>query len=501
MKILKTTGRRLVGKISLLKTRAQAVIPSAARAIKKPALIGHIFLTAHRAQIFLASAVLILMFIISPLLDSGLRTVFPEKTSKKLFGLVKKKKQNPVQKNTYDWIISALWILAGGQTLLLVWLHIPKGTARALSRARKLESQGDLCLTDHPAESLAAYMRAFRLTSDSDYEIHLLKKIQALSPSENAIRFSSPESGGTFIDSSAQSQSSILDSRTPHSSNGLPASVGPGGRYMIDYELGRGGMGIVYKARDEVLDRTVALKKLPRTLIDDKEYLARFKREAKTLARMTHPAILQIYDLFEDRHDVWMALEYIDGGDLAAHLSAHRQLSYSDAARLALIIAEGMAYAHERGTIHRDLKPGNILLDQSMQPKISDFGLAKLSLSNSITVEGSILGSPRYMSPEQAAGHDVDQRTDIYSLGIILYEMVTGRTPFDGDTAQVLSQHITQPPPPPIGIVPDLPEKLEGLILHMLAKKADERIETMNEMAAQLAVWASPPRASIPIDP
>lgn len=496
MKVLKNIGHNLVNRISRQADTVRAVIPTASRVFKKPALFGYILLTAHKAQIFLAIAVLAITLAIAPALDSGLRTVFPAKSTKRFFGLVKEKKQNPVRRNAYARIMFVIWILAGGQTLFMIWLYIPKGTARALSRARKLENRGDNCASDHPGESLAAYARALRLTIDPDYEAHLLKKIQTLSFSENSAQFSSPDPGDTFIDSSAGSRTSIPDDHTHNELVDKAASVGPDGRYKIEEELGRGGMGIVYMANDNVLDRIVALKKLPRMLIDDQEYLARFQREAKTLARLTHPAILQIYDLFEDGHDVWMALEYIDGGDLAAHLSAHKPLAYTEAARLARLIAEGMAYAHERKIVHRDLKPGNILLDHSLQPKISDFGLAKLSLSNSITMEGSILGSPRYMSPEQAAGNNVDRRSDIYSLGIIVYEMITGDTPFDGDTAQILSKHITQSPPSPRDIVPDLPEELEDLILHMLAKSVDERIGTMNEVSTRFAAWAAEPQTT-----
>jgi serine/threonine protein kinase len=500
MKMLKTISRLLSEKLNRIAKDVRTAVPSASRAIRKPYLMGYILLTAHRAQIFLASAVLILILVIAPLLDSSLRTVFPEKTSKRFLGLVKEKKQNIVQKRAYRRILFLLWVCTASETFLLVWLYIPKGTARALSRAQKSENEGDSYLSDKPAESLTAYLRAVRLTSDPGYEAHLHQKIQAFLSPGSATQLSTPDSADTFIGTSAHNLLSGSESDTSRTAAGQSASIGPADRYTIGDELGRGGMGIVYKAHDNVLDRAVALKKLPRALTDDKEYLARFEREAKTLARLTHPAILQIYDLLEDRDDVWMALEYIDGGDLANYLSAHRPLSYSEAARIGSIIAEGMAYAHAQGTIHRDLKPANILLDRSIRPKISDFGLAKLSLSNSVTVEGSILGSPRYMSPEQAAGKDVDQRTDIYSLGIILYEMVAGRTPFDGDTSQILSQHITQPPPSLRTIVPDLPEELEALIAYMLTKEVDERIETMNEVVKTLDVWVPKPRAAYLMD-
>jgi len=496
MKVLKTIGRYLVDKTWQQAIAVREVIPTVARLVKKPVLLGYTLLTAHKAQLFLAAAVLAITLAIAPAVDSGLQSAFPAKSSKKLFGLIKEKKPNRTRETAYARIMLILWVLAGGQTLLFILLHIPKSTARALLRAHKFEIHGDQCLSDNPAESIAAYSRALRLTIDPDYEAQLISKIQVLSTSENSGQFLSPNSENTLVESSTTGRTSIQNNQRPDKPNDWAVPVGSGGRYKIEEELGRGGMGIVYKATDHVLDRTVALKKLPRTLTDDEEYLARFKREAKTLARLTHPAILQIYDLFEDDRDVWMALEYIDGGDMATHLFLYKPLSYTEAARFAQIIAEGMAYAHRQDIVHRDLKPGNILLDRSLQPKISDFGLAKLSLSNSITMEGSILGSPRYMSPEQAAGDDVDQRSDIYSLGIILYEMITGDTPFGGDTAQILTKHITQPPPPPSDIIPELPKDLEDLILHMLAKSIDRRVASMDEVATRLTAWVSTPQTA-----
>ncbi len=484
-------GHRLIGTMSQLIDDACAIAPSAMQLIRKPVLAAYILLTARRAQLFLVSAILVIVFIVAPLLDSGLRTTFPEKTSKRLFGLVKEKKQNLLRTKAYNWALFSIWLLATGETLLLVWMYIPRGRARAMDRARKLESRGDSRRFENPAESLKDYGRAIRLISDSDYESRLSDKIHALLSADPATQIASPRADDTYIDSTAGILTTSAGTSASPSSDGGTDAIGPGGRYTIEGELGRGGMGIVYKASDGVLDRTVALKKLPRALIDDEEYLARFKREAQTLARLTHPAILQIHDLFEDRRDVWMALEYIDGGDLADRISSHAPLDYSEAARLASIIAEGMAYAHERGTVHRDLKPGNILLDGSMQPKISDFGLAKLPVSNSLTQEGSILGSPRYMSPEQAAGEDVDHRTDIYSLGIILYEMITGRTPFEGDTSQILTKQITQPPPPIKSLNPGLPGDIDELIMSMLAKDVEARIQTMHEVSSRLAPWLS----------
>ena len=429
---IRTLGQVRRGLTSLL-NKIRKATPIAIEAARQPGVMGYLLLTARRAQIFLVTAVLVLVFMVSPLLDLTIKSVYPEKTSKKLFGLVKQTQQDPAQKTAYDRIMFILWVLTIGETLLLVWLHIPGGYEMALSRSGRRKSIDG---------------------RNGDGELSKTTIIAAASAD--------------------------------------PGFVGPDNRYTLEKEIGRGGMGIVYRARDNVLTRQVALKKLPRSLTEDKEYLARFEREARTLARLTHPSILQVFDLFNDKGEFWMALEHIEGGDLADYLSKHGTLSPFEAAAMVRKIADGMAYAHRENIIHRDLKPGNVLLTQSADPKISDFGLAKMPVSSELTQEGTILGSPRYMSPEQAAGKDVDHRSDIYSLGIILYEMVTGETPFNGDTSQILAKHLTQTPVKPRKHSSEIPHELEELILGMLIKAPEDRIQSMAEVAAAVAALTIP---------
>jgi hypothetical protein len=478
----KNTSRRLIRKLVSVAQRFREIAPAAGQAARKPAVMGHIFLTAHRAQIFLVAAILAILFLFSPLLDSGLRTIFPEKTSKKLFGLVKKKRRNPIQEKAYDWAMLSLWILTVGETLILVWMNIPRGMAKAGARAKELENYGDKSSNDKPLVRLKYYNKAFGLALDSEDQSQILMKIRQISSYPSQL--SQNSSGITKVAGSGN-----ITRHNAENTNFRPKpdSIGPNGRYILSDELGRGGMGVVYQAWDEALDRKIALKKLPQALTDDMENLARFEREAKLLARLSHPAILQIYDLFQDRGEYWMALEYIDGGDLADYLLQHGSLSIAIVTDIGQKIADGMAYAHRQGIIHRDLKPGNILLSENTDPKIADFGLAKMPVSSELTGEGVILGSPRYMSPEQASGSEIDKRSDIYSLGIILYKMVTGQTPFNGDTSQILAQHITQLPSAPREYSPDIPPELEELILKMLAKDPDDRIQDMTEISESLA--------------
>ncbi|MDQ3038137.1 MAG: serine/threonine protein kinase, partial [Myxococcota bacterium] len=265
----------------------------------------------------------------------------------------------------------------------------------------------------------------------------------------------------------------------------------PGGRYRIEGELGRGGMGVVHRARDVVLDRVVALKELPPALRSTAGLAERFRTEARVLARLTHPGIVQIFDLVEDDAGMWMAMELVPGGSLDERI-AGRPLPVADVLALGRRMAEAMAYAHAQGVVHRDFKPHNVLLTPDGDPKVTDFGLAKLAQGPALTQQGMVLGSPAYMSPEQASGREADARSDVYALGATFFEMVTGRPPFSGDTTSVLMQHITQPPPVPSATgAEDIPEPLERLILRMLAKGPGDRPADMHAVARELDAIAS----------
>jgi hypothetical protein len=259
------------------------------------------------------------------------------------------------------------------------------------------------------------------------------------------------------------------------------------GRYEVVEEIGRGGMGIVYRARDGVLDRIVALKELPAELKQDGGLATRFRQEARLLAKLAHPHIVQVYDLVEEQGGMWMAMELVEGRSLADLLEERGALPVDELVALAVPMARAMACAHESGVIHRDFKPDNVMLAGGTVPKVMDFGIAKLARqAPQLTQEGSILGSPAYMSPEQASGRTADARTDVYAFGVTLYQMATGETPFQGDTAQVLGQHLTQPPPPPTRHVPRLPPAFETLVLDMLAKDPADRPHDMETVASRL---------------
>jgi serine/threonine protein kinase len=269
------------------------------------------------------------------------------------------------------------------------------------------------------------------------------------------------------------------------------------GRYLILDQIGEGGMAIVYKARDTRLDRNVALKVIRTeklTLEMMEKTLKRFEREAKALARLTHTNIVQITDFGEHDGKPFLVMSYVSGGTLKQKLGA--PLPWQDAARLLVPIARALNYAHQQGVIHRDVKPSNILLGPNNEPMLTDFGIAKVLLdteeTSDLTGTGMGIGTPEYMSPEQFQGIGVDARTDVYSLGVVLYEMITGRKPYTANTpAAILVKQATEPLPRPSTFVRDLPESVEKALVKALAKRPEDRYANMSEFLRQLENFAS----------
>lgn len=263
------------------------------------------------------------------------------------------------------------------------------------------------------------------------------------------------------------------------------------GRYEIKSELGRGGMATVYKAYDPRFEREVAVKVLPHEMLHDPQFRVRFEREAKTVALLEHPAIVPVYDVGEEDGQPYFVMRYMNGGDLAGRIR-QGPLSVGETAHLMEKIAPALDEAHEKGIIHRDLKPANILFDRGGEPYISDFGIAKLTQASGATVTGgAIIGTPAYMSPEQGQGESVDGRSDIYALGVIAYEMLTGRQPYLADTPMALVvKHITEPVPHILDLNPNLPLGLEKIIETAMAKNREERFASTREFAAALSAVA-----------
>ncbi len=261
------------------------------------------------------------------------------------------------------------------------------------------------------------------------------------------------------------------------------------GRYEIVEELGRGAMGVVYKARDPVLDRVVAIKtislELPKS--ERAEYEARFYQEARAAGRLNHPNIVTIYDIGRTERLAYMAMEFLEGEELRAVLTPGSPIPIHQAIDITVQVAEGLGYAHENRVIHRDIKPSNIMVVRDGLVKIMDFGIARLHESEVKTMTGLIMGSPKYMSPEQVTGARPDQRSDVFSMGVMLYEILSGSSPFSGESIHsIMYQIIHFAPPPPSQVNRHVPEMLDLIVAKALSKKIDERYATAREMAHDL---------------
>src|SRR5271157_1108228 len=249
-------------------------------------------------------------------------------------------------------------------------------------------------------------------------------------------------------------------------------------------------MATVYRAYDPRSDREVAIKVLPQEMLHDAQFRVRFEREAKTIAMLEHPAIVPVYDFGEEEGQPYFVMRYMTGGSLSDRIKKG-PFPVQEAAAIFEHLAPALDEAHSKGIIHRDLKPGNILFDQYNESYVSDFGIAKLSESQTNVTGSSIIGTPAYMSPEQAQGEGIDGRSDIYGLGVILFEMLTGTQPYHGDTPMsVVLKHITEPVPHILDVKPDLPSAVEQVIETAMAKDRDQRFPTVKAMAEALSAVA-----------
>ena len=265
------------------------------------------------------------------------------------------------------------------------------------------------------------------------------------------------------------------------------------GKYRIVEHLGRGGMAEVYKAHHPTLDRYVAIKVLHSFLADEEDFLTRFRREAKIVATFRHPNIVQVYDFDQDdaSSNYFMVMEYVDGPTLKTRLreltQEGRTLPLEEAVRIALALALALDYAHQQGMVHRDIKPANVIFTQKGQVILTDFGIAKMVNTSTLTASGAMVGTPAYMAPEQGMGQVGDERSDIYSLGAVLYQLVTGSLPYDADTPLgTVLKHINSPLTPPANLVPSLPPNIEAVIIRSLAKDPDNRYQTAKEFINDL---------------
>lgn len=310
----------------------------------------------------------------------------------------------------------------------------------------------------------------------------LVKRCLAKDPKE---RFQTPVEliealDGTLVGTEGETSSGIEVTLVGHTL----------GQYQMIERIGRGGMAIVYRAYQPPLDRYVAVKVLPAYLAHDPNFATRFQREAKAIAKLNHPHILSVHDFGQEGELNYIVMRYVEGGTLKEMLG--QPLALNQVVDIIAQIGDALDYAHQQGIIHRDIKPTNVLMDRGRWALLSDFGLAKMTADTAqITRTGMGMGTPAYMSPEQAQGQEVDERSDIYSLGIMLFEMLTGQVPFDADTPlAVLVKHLSAPLPMPRKMNPNIPEPIEQVILKATAKASEDRYQRVSEMMDALR-WAA----------
>lgn len=441
--------------------------------LPKPRLLGVWLSTARRAQVWLGLMLFLLVFVAPPIMSSLSDYLYPPiEHEKKILRIFESTEvdSNPLRDTRYVQFMTFLWAAGLGVVLIQLINHIPAAIAIGRQRAARLQERADSIALDDPERSARLH--------------------------EDALQFLVDSPSGSGADRFATATRDAVPDRTKVISTkvmprGKPRYVGPNRRYRLDKAMGSGGMGVVHAAYDTVLKRPVALKQLFAHLLQDDEQTERFRQEALALASLSHPHIVTVYDLLEDSGHFWIVMELLSGGSLAEKIAEMPNLKIGESVAVTSRMAAALGFAHEKGIIHRDVKPPNILFTTDGTPKLTDFGNAKLTESIVHTQEGLMLGSPAYMSPEQVTGHPLDHRTDIYSLGVSLYQMLSGRVPFEGDMRAILAQHVNQTPRPPRELNPSIPEALDTTVLTMLSKEPAERfqdaasvISALNEAAA-----------------
>ena len=270
------------------------------------------------------------------------------------------------------------------------------------------------------------------------------------------------------------------------------------GRYRIVRKLGSGGMADVYMAEDQQLGRRVALKVLHRRFAEDEQFVERFRREASSAAGLSHPNVVAIFDRGEWDGTYYISMELVEGRTLKEIVREKGPAPPEAAVDLTLQILRAARYAHKHGVVHRDIKPHNVLIDQDGRVRVTDFGIARAGTSD-ITETGSVMGTAQYLSPEQAQGRSVDERADLYAIGIVLYELLTGQVPFDADSpVTVALKQVSEMPVPPAELVPAIPPAIDAVVLHALEKDPDRRWQNADEFIAALETARAEPQRMPP---
>lgn len=462
--------------ICVMSLRRQAGnLAALALMIKKPRLVTLWLATARRAQLTLAVGLLALLLLAPPAASWLSDTLYPTRYEQRgpFQRLLDTRTPvpNPLRDLRRGQFLAAAWVLGFGIVIVVLLGHVPRAIAIGRERAAVLITEADELTAIDPQESTR-----LRTMADEYLVDDLIRDIVTAA------------GGGK----ERNTDSTLVISRSERQR--VPVQyVGSDRRYRIERPLGSGGMGVVHSGIDTLLKRPVALKQLFSHLVTDAEQSSRFRQEALALASLTHPHIVTIYDLVEFEGHFWIVMELLTGGSLADKIDARGALPAEEGVEIARDIAGALDYAHQRGIVHRDVKPMNILFTADGKPKLTDFGNAKLHETVVHTREGHLLGSPSFMSPEQITGAPIDARTDIYSLGISLYQMLAGRVPFEGELSSILAQHVNRKPDPPSAHVPRIPAALDQIVLKMLEKRPEDRFQDCGAAVAALRTAAKSP--------
>ncbi len=432
--------------------------------LPKPRLLLLWLRSARRTQLALATSIILLTIVAPPTFSLIADSIYPRIIEEETILFLIKRNQvyvDPSRDKLYTVLMTSSWALGSALVFILLFGHIPVAVVLGRRRARALLIAS--AEQDDRTESARLHTLAHALLVDRS-EVSAAHDKDATSQSRGAAK-------------------TMLMSLTKPEKT---AFVGADNRYRLDKVLGSGGMGVVHAGYDTILKRPVALKQLFGHLVNDPEQSERFRQEATALAAVTHNHIVGIYDLVEDSGCFWIVMELLTGGRLGDKLRDGASLAVAHSVDVTCKIADGLGYAHSQGMVHRDVKPMNILFTAAGTPKLADFGNAKIAVPSVYTQHGVTLGSPMYMSPEQAGGETVDHRSDIYSLGISLYHMLTGRVPFDGDVGAVLAKHISQAPEAPNELNEDISDELSATVLVMLSKKPEDRYQDTVQLISAL---------------
>ncbi|NOX68648.1 MAG: serine/threonine protein kinase [Gammaproteobacteria bacterium] len=444
--------------------RLGIAIQTAPSLLAKPRLLLLWLLSARRAQLALVITIVLMTVVAPPAFGWIADTLYPPIIQEKVLLIVIKHHQvvvDPFRDKLYTGLMTISWLLGLALTLLLFVGHLPAAVVLGRRRARALLIAS--AKQDDPTESARLHTVAHAL---------LINGARPGVAHDQAAVTGSQDAAKTMLISLTKPENT--------------AFVGAENRYRLDRVIGSGGMGVVHAGYDTVLKRPVALKQLFGHLVNDPEQSKRFRQEATALASVTHAHIVGIYDLVEDSGCFWIVMELLSGGSLGDKLRQGNALAVAHSVDVACKIADGLGYAHRLEMVHRDVKPMNILFTSTGTPKLADFGNAKISVPSVHTQHGVTLGSPMYMSPEQAGGETVDHRSDIYSLGISLYHMLTGQVPFNGDLGAILAKHISQAAQAPNELNENIPDELAATVLVMISKRPEDRYQDTAGLIAAL---------------